>query len=69
MDGRHFSGMVVKAYIADGGDKFKKSSEKARALVEENGEGNGVESSKEDEESKRLDQFGEWLEEGGEKGK
>ena len=68
MDGRHFSGMVVKAYTAEGGEKFKKSNEKAKALVEENGEGDdGVEDGKEDEESKRLDQFGEWLEEEGKK--
>ena len=69
MDGRHFSGMVVKAYISEGAEKFKKSNEKAKALVEENGGGeDGVEDSKEDEESKRLDQFGEWLEEEGKKG-
>ena len=70
MDGRHFSGMVVKAYIAEGGEKFKKNNEKAKALVEENGGGDGVEEDgKEDEESKRLDQFGEWLEEEGIKGR
>lgn len=52
MNGRHFSGMVVEAYIADGNEKFKKSSEKKAAAVEEEGE----------EEGKRLDQFGTWLE-------
>ena len=62
----------MKAYIAEGQEKFKKSNEKAKALlVEENGEGegDGLENGKEeDEESKRLDQFGEWLEEEGKKG-
>ena len=53
MNGRHFSGMVVEAYIADGNEKFKKSSEKKAAVFEEEGE----------EEGKRLDQFGTWLEE------
>lgn len=54
MNGRHFSGMVVEAYIADGNEKFKKSSEKKAAAIEgEEGE----------EEGKRLDQFGTWLEE------
>ena len=54
MNGRHYSGMVLEAYIADGNEKFKKSSEKKAAAVEE-GEG--------EEEGKRLDQFGSWLEE------
>lgn len=55
MNGRHFSGMVVEAYIADGNEKFKKSSEKKAAAVEEEEDG--------EEEGKRLDQFGSWLEE------
>lgn len=54
MNGRHFSGMKVEAYIADGSEKFKKSSEKKAAIDENEGE-----------ESKRLDEFGEWLEEEG----
>lgn len=53
MNGRHYSGMVIEAYIADGNEKFKKSSEKKAAAIEEEGE----------EEGKRLDQFGTWLEE------
>ena len=53
MNGRHFSGMVVEAYIADGNEKFKKSSEKKTIAFEEEGE----------DEGKRLDQFGTWLEE------
>ena len=54
MDGRFFSGTQVEAYIADGNEKFKKSSGQ-KVSVEENGEG--------DDESKRLDKFGSWLEE------
>lgn len=46
--------MQVEAYIADGSEKFKKSSEKKAAIGEDEGE-----------ESKRLDEFGEWLEEEG----
>lgn len=53
MDGRHFSGMVVKASIADGQEKFKKSSEK-KVNFEDGSDESG--------EEQRLDQFGEWLE-------
>lgn len=55
MNGRHFSGMVVEAYVADGSEKFKKTSEKRKAIEDDEGE----------DEGKRLDQFGEWLEEEG----
>ncbi|KAG8533314.1 uncharacterized protein KY384_002097 [Bacidia gigantensis] len=51
MDGRHYSGMVIEARIADGSEKFKKTKEKM-SLDDEDG----------DDEGKRLDQFGEWLE-------
>jgi len=54
MNGRHFSGMKVEAYIADGSEKFQKSSDK-KAAIEDDGE----------DESKRLDEFGEWLEDEG----
>ncbi len=54
MDGRFFSGTKVEAYIADGNEKFKKSSGKKLSL-EEDEDG--------DDESKRLDKFGSWLEE------
>ena len=54
MNGRHFSGMVVEAYIADGSEKFKKSGEKKAAVSDEEGD---------EDEGKRLDQFGSWLEE------
>ncbi|KAI9765266.1 MAG: hypothetical protein M1840_007465 [Geoglossum simile] len=53
MDGRFFSGTRVEAYIADGTEKFKKTSEK-KVIHDED----------DDDESKRLDRFGSWLEEG-----
>ena len=64
MDGRYFSGTRVEAYIADGSEKFKKSSQKKLDLGDdEDGEGGEGEA-----EGKRLDQFGSWLEgDGGEK--
>jgi HIV Tat-specific factor 1 len=49
--GRAFAGKKVEAYIADGTEKFKKTSEK-KALSGDD----------DTEESKRLDQFGSWLE-------
>ena len=55
MDGRYFSGTRVEAYIADGSEKFKKTNEKKLDL--------GVEDDEGDEEGRRLDQFGSWLEE------
>ncbi|KAL6717974.1 hypothetical protein ACLMJK_004059 [Lecanora helva] len=55
MNGRHFSGMVVEAYVSEGNEKFKKSSEKKTVLDEDEGE----------DEGKRLDEFGSWLEQGG----
>lgn len=51
MDGRFFATRIVEAYIADGSEKFKKTGEKKL----------GVEDEDEDE-GKRLDQFGSWLE-------
>ncbi|KAL9131249.1 MAG: hypothetical protein Q9217_000791 [Psora testacea] len=64
MNGRHFSGMVVEAYIADGSEKFKKTNEKRVGFQEGGIEGEGYgEEEEEEEEGKRLDQFGEWLEE------
>lgn len=54
MNGRYFDGRVVQAYIADGGEKFKRTSERKLGIDEDGG----------NDESQRLDQFGEWLEEG-----
>lgn len=58
MNGRFFSGQTVEAYIADGSEKFKKSSEK-KGVVGLEGDDNENE-----EEGKRLDEFGSWLEGG-----
>ena len=70
MNGRHFSGMVVEAYIADGTEKFKKTNEKRAKITgldadadAGNGNGNGNGEGEDEDESKRLDQFGAWLEE------
>ena len=54
MDGRLFSGTKVEAYIADGGEKFKKTNEKKVELGEED---------QREDDGKRLEQFGSWLEE------
>lgn len=58
MNGRFFGGQQLIAHIAKGNEKFKRSSEKAEptALDEENADGDGK------GESKRLDEFGAWLE-------
>lgn len=50
MNGRFFAGQTVEAYIADGNEKFQKSS------------GKGDE--EDDDEEKRLQRFGSWLEAG-----
>jgi len=49
MDGRFFAGQQVKAYISDGTEKFKKSTNKNVEDAEE-------------EETDRLEKFGSWLE-------
>jgi HIV Tat-specific factor 1 len=51
MDGRFFAGTRVEAYIADGSERFRKANERLAALE-----------SDDEEESKRLDEFGSWLE-------
>jgi HIV Tat-specific factor 1 len=55
LHGRNFSGLAVEAFIADGTEKYKKSSERKHVSLEDD-EG-------EKEESKRrLAEFGSWLE-------
>ncbi|KAF2842394.1 hypothetical protein M501DRAFT_1013738 [Patellaria atrata CBS 101060] len=54
MNGRHFAGQQVVAFIASGGEKFQKSR-KSKVGDEE-----------EDEEARRLDEFGKWIEKAGE---
>ena len=56
MNGRFFSGTQVEAYVASGEERFKKSNEKKGAG------GADVEDAADDDEGKRLDQFGSWLE-------
>jgi HIV Tat-specific factor 1 len=53
MDGRWFDERQLKAYVADGSEKFKKSSEKTVDVAQGEGEAEGD----------RLDKFGSWLEE------
>ena len=53
MSGRFFSTAKIEAYIADGNEKFKKSSERKEGAGDDG-----------EEEGKRLDKFGSWLEEG-----
>lgn len=49
MDGRFFDTRKVEAYITDGSEKFQKSGERKLGVDDE-------------DEGKRLDQFGSWLE-------
>jgi HIV Tat-specific factor 1 len=53
MDGRWFDERQLEAYLADGSEKFKKSSEKTADVAE----------GEEEAEGDRLDKFGSWLEE------
>lgn len=63
MDGRYFGGTRVEAYMADGKERFRKTNEKKAAiLAAADDDGTGWEGGKEDEEAKRLDEFGSWLE-------
>jgi HIV Tat-specific factor 1 len=56
MGGRKFDGKSVVAWIAEGGERFQKAG-KTRAA------GLGDDSGEDAEETKRLDDFGKWLEE------
>ena len=56
MNGRFFSGQPVEAYISEGNEKFKKTSEKKGIPgLEADADADG-------DEGKRLDEFGSWLE-------
>ena len=57
MNGRYFSQQRLQAYIFDGSERFRKTNEKKAALEDDDGE----EDENEDE-GKRLEQFGSWLE-------
>lgn len=58
MNGRFFGGQQLIAHIANGNEKFKRSSERAEPTApgEEDASDDGT------GESKRLDEFGAWLE-------
>lgn len=71
MNGRFFANKRVEAYIADGTERFKKSSErKGGAPVEfaTHARDGDADADVEEEEGRRLDRFGEWLEGGVEGG-
>lgn len=59
MDGRFFDTRKVEAYIADGSERFRKSGERKVGFEVE-----GMDGGEDDEEKKRLDEFGSWLEAG-----
>ncbi|MCJ1284772.1 hypothetical protein MMC26_004108 [Xylographa opegraphella] len=59
MSGRFFSSKHVIAYIATGAEKFAKSNEKKANIDVDVVEG----AAQDEEEGKRLDKFGSWLEE------
>ncbi|KAL2358960.1 hypothetical protein RJZ56_008214 [Blastomyces dermatitidis] len=67
MNGRFFSGTRVVAYIADGSERFKKSSSKqaAAGTTLANVEAEEDSEQVDEEEAERLDKFGSWLEGGG----
>jgi HIV Tat-specific factor 1 len=54
MNGRHFASRTVHAYISDGDEKFKKTRQKAKGMFD--AEADAVE-------EKRLNEFGDWIEE------
>ncbi|KAJ5682258.1 nuclear mRNA splicing factor-associated protein [Penicillium macrosclerotiorum] len=59
MDGRYFGGTRVEAYVSQEREKFKKTNAR-RAALEDMAE-RGLDASDEEEE-RRLDEFGSWLE-------
>ncbi|KAK2858372.1 hypothetical protein FQN49_004803 [Arthroderma sp. PD_2] len=61
MNGRFFGGTQVEAYIIEGKVRFKKSGASAAAALADDGAGWEAEGAKDDD-SKRLDKFGAWLE-------
>lgn len=52
-NGRYFGGQTVEAYISKGKENFKKTKEKKGRFGDD-----------EDDEETRLDDFGDWLEQG-----
>lgn len=75
MNGRFFANKRVEAYIADGTERFKKSSERKGGVpvefatnARDGDAGADADADADEEEGKRLDRFGEWLEGGVEGG-
>ncbi|EGC43336.1 nuclear mRNA splicing factor-associated protein [Histoplasma capsulatum var. duboisii H88] len=67
MDGRFFSGTRVAAYIADGSERFRKSSSRHATTAGTTLTGVDAEDDSDqadEEEAERLDKFGSWLEGG-----
>lgn len=66
MNGRHFSGQIIQAFIAQGDEKFRKSDARGGSggLGGKGAAAAGLVGSdeEEDEEEERLDEFGAWLE-------
>ncbi|MCJ1335993.1 hypothetical protein MMC09_001268 [Bachmanniomyces sp. S44760] len=61
---RSFSGATIEAYISSGHEKFKKSNERKLGIEEDESGLGGDGKAGDEEESRRLDKFGAWLEEG-----
>lgn len=55
MNGRKFDGLTVEAHIADGSERFQKTfkHKHTKQTLDDDGE---------DEDEKRLEEFGAWLE-------
>ena len=77
MNGRFFSTRAIQAYVSTGTERFKKTNEKKVGLFDVDGEDDGDETMGKaggaragavaatgdgDDEGRRLDQFGNWLE-------
>lgn len=61
MNGRWFDERQLVAHLADGSEKFKKSTDKKAEVGDESENANENENNG-DGEGERLDKFGEWLE-------
>ena len=60
MNGRFFAQAQIVAYVSTSNERFAKSNDRKTGIEEDEVEG----ASKVEEEGKRLDKFGSWLEEG-----
>jgi len=53
MDGRHFAGQKIEAWVSRGDERFRKSDDKKGRMDEKD---------EEQEEAERIKEFGQWLE-------